>query len=94
MLQYQDKDLSELTLEETIEFEKQMLKRVLGADRAGMSPNIIDQINGFLAQIRNHKQQKVTQYVGKSLPKDYAEKEEQESLDIGEIESQQSDGAD
>lgn len=94
MLQYQDKDLSELTLEETIEFEKQMLKRVLGADRAGMSPNIIDQINGFLQQIRNHKQQKVNQYVGKALPKDYTDKEAQESLDIGEIESQQSDGAD
>ena len=60
MLQYQDKDLSELTLEETIEFEKQMLKRVLGADRAGMSPNIIDQINGFLAQIRNKKKRLIS----------------------------------
>ena len=41
MIQYKGKDLEQLTLEETIEFEKQMLKKVLSASKAQMSGPII-----------------------------------------------------
>jgi len=57
MIQYQGKDLEQLSLEETIEFEKQMLKKVLSASKSGMSDAIVDQLNMFIALIKDHKQQ-------------------------------------
>ena len=57
MIQYQGKDLEQLTLEETIEFEKQMLKKVLAASKSQMSGPIIDQLNLFINLIKDHKQQ-------------------------------------
>ena len=57
MIDYKGKPLEQLTLEETIEFEKQMLKRVLSASKAQMSGGIIDQINLFIDLIRDHKTQ-------------------------------------
>ena len=57
MIQYKGKDLEQLTLEETIEFEKQMLKKVLSASKAQMSGQIIDQLNLFINLIKDHKQQ-------------------------------------
>ena len=57
MIQYKGKDLEQLTLEETIEFEKQMLKKVLSASKAQMSGPIIDQLNLFIKLIKDHKQQ-------------------------------------
>ena len=57
MIQYKGKDLEQLTLEETIEFEKQMLKKVLSASKAQMSGPIIDQLNLFINLIKDHKQQ-------------------------------------
>ena len=57
MIQYQGKDLEKLSLEETIEFEKQMLKKVLSASKSGMSDAIVDQLNMFIALIKDHKQQ-------------------------------------
>ena len=57
MIQYKGKDLEQITLEETIEFEKQMLKKVLSASKAQMSGPIIDQLNLFINLIKDHKQQ-------------------------------------
>lgn len=57
MIKYQGKDLEQLTLEETIEFEKQMLKKVLAASKSQMSGPIIDQLNLFINLIKDHKQQ-------------------------------------
>jgi len=57
MIDYNGKPLEQLTLEETIELEKQMLKRVLSASKARMSGSIIDQINLFIDLIRDHKLQ-------------------------------------
>ena len=57
MIQYKGKDLEQLTLEETIEFEKQMLKKVLSASKAQMSGPIIDQLNLFINLIKDHKRQ-------------------------------------
>lgn len=48
MIDYEGKQLEDLSMEETIEFEKQMLKRVLAASKAGMSEGLIDQINLLL----------------------------------------------
>ena len=50
MIDYEGKPLEDLNLEETIEFEKQMLKKVLAASRAQMSGDIINQINPKLVK--------------------------------------------
>ena len=57
MIQHNGKDLEQLSLEETIEFEKVMLKKVLAASKSQMSGPIIDQLNLFIALIKDHKQQ-------------------------------------
>ena len=57
MIQHNGKDLEQLSLEETIEFEKVMLKKVLAASKSQMSGPIIDQLNMFIALIKDHKQQ-------------------------------------
>ena len=57
MIQHNGKDLEQLSLEETIEFEKAMLKKVLAASKSQMSGPIIDQLNLFIALIKDHKQQ-------------------------------------
>lgn len=57
MIQHNGKDLEQLSLEETIEFEKVMLKKVLAASKSQMSGPIIDQLNLFINLIKDHKQQ-------------------------------------
>tara|TARA_B100000927_G_C16447440_1_gene462393 strand:- start:1235 stop:1504 length:270 start_codon:yes stop_codon:yes gene_type:complete len=57
MIQHNGKDLEQLSLEETIEFEKVMLKKVLAASKSQMSGPIIDQLNLFISLIKDHKQQ-------------------------------------
>lgn len=57
MIQHNGKDLEQLSLEETIEFEKVMLKKVLSASKSQMSGPIIDQLNLFIMLIKDHKQQ-------------------------------------
>ncbi len=57
MIQHNGKELEQLSLEETIEFEKVMLKKVLSASKSGMSDAIVDQLNMFIALIKDHKQQ-------------------------------------
>ena len=54
-LQHNGKPLHECNVEETIEFEKLILKRLLGAASAGMSQGIIDQLHGFLDTVREHR---------------------------------------
>jgi len=57
MINYKDKPLELLSLEETIEFEKDMRKKVLGAARTNMGESIIDQLNLFVDLISDHKRQ-------------------------------------
>ena len=57
MLTWNDKPLEELDFSECIEFEKSLLKKVLGASKAGMSENIIDQLNVYLGLVRQYKQE-------------------------------------
>jgi len=55
MLKYKDKSLHELDLKEVLNFEKEVLNKILKASGAGMSGTIIDQMNYFLEDIRYHK---------------------------------------
>ena len=54
-LQHNRKPLHECNIEETVEFEKLILKRLLGAASAGMSQSIIDQLHGFLDTVYEHR---------------------------------------
>ena len=92
MLKFNDKPLEQLSMEESIEFEKMVLKKVLAANSAGMSHIVIEQLNNYLAIIRSHKQEKINQYVSDATDKDNSKHEG--GLEIGEIESEQSDDID
>lgn len=83
MIDYKGKPLEQLTLEETIEFEKQMLKKVLAASKAQMSGGILDQINLFIDLIRDHKMQLSQTALLKS--KDGKMEEDGTSLEIGDL---------
>jgi hypothetical protein len=90
-LKFQDKDLNELTLEETIEFEKLVLKRVLAANTAMMSDEIINQLNNYLSVIREHKQEKIGEFRHSSIK---TGKSDSGSLDIGEDQPEPTDNTD
>ena len=60
MISYKDKPLELLTLEETIEFEKEMRKKSLAAAKHGMSETVIDQINFYISLISQHKSDCIT----------------------------------
>lgn len=55
MINYKEKPLEQLSLEETIEFEKEMRKKSLAAARNGMSEYVIDQLNVYISLITEHK---------------------------------------
>mgnify|MGYP003986960319 FL=1 len=80
MIDYEGKPLSELPMGEAMEFEKQMLKKVLAASKAQMGEGLIDQINLFIELIRDHKRQ-----IAQSETYAKNEKEDGSVLDIGEI---------
>ena len=52
MIEYEGKPLEELNMGEAIEFEKQMLKRVLSASKSNMGDGLVEQINLFIELIR------------------------------------------
>ena len=60
MISYKDKPLELLTLEETIEFEKEMRKKSLAAAKHGMSETVVDQINFYISLISQHKSDCIT----------------------------------
>ena len=80
MIEHEGKPLEELNMMETIEFEKQMLKKVLAASKAQMGEGLIDQINMFIEIIRDHKRQ-----ISQSAMYSNDEKADGTVLDIGEI---------
>lgn len=55
MLNYKNKPLEELNFNECIEFEKELLKKILGASRTGMSDNIIEQLQFFNSLVQEQK---------------------------------------
>jgi len=80
MIDYEGKPLEDLSMLETIEFEKQMLKKVLAASKAHMGEGLIDQINLFILLIRDHKMQLADSEMYKRN-----EKEDGTVLELGEI---------
>lgn len=95
MLNFNDKPLGQLSLEETIEFEKQLLKKVVGASKANMSQEIIDQLMNFVAEVRAHKAEGITDLRSGKTNRKKQETEIEEDVDegliVGEIEQTQSD---
>ena len=55
MIEYKGKDYTELNFNECIEFEKELLKKVLAANRAGMGDDLIQQLNVFIDLLRDQK---------------------------------------
>ena len=97
MLNFNDKPLGQLSLEETIEFEKQLLKKVVGASKANMSQEIIDQLMNFVAEVRAHKTEGIADLrsgkakANRKKQETEIEEDVDEGLIIGEIEQTQSD---
>lgn len=83
MLEYEGKPLHELDLEESLEFEKSLHKKILAASSAQMSHSLVEQMQGFLEQVRAHK----TKVLGQMIEG----KDSSGALNIGEIESESSD---
>jgi len=80
MIDFEGKPLEELNMMECVEFEKQMLKKVLAASKAQMGEGLVDQINMFIELIRDHKRQ-----IAQSAMYSKDEKQDGTVLDIGEI---------
>lgn len=84
-LNYQGKPLEQLNYQECIEFEKQVLKKILAADRSGMTGPVIEQLKNFHDYVKMRKSEALeAERPGK--PSDV--------INIGEIESEQTDDTD
>ena len=55
MINYKDKPLEELDFNECIEFEKELLKKILAASRNNMSDTIINQLQFFYSLLKERK---------------------------------------
>lgn len=82
-LNWHGKPLHELDYEETVEFEKEVMKRMLGADRAGMSDGIIQQLQSYLTAVKEHKAEQLELF-HMGLDGSEEKKEESSSMIIGE----------
>lgn len=69
MLNYRDKTIDQLDFNECMEFEKELLKKILSASRAGMSEAIIEQLNFYLDLVRQYKKEALQKEID-SLSKD------------------------
>lgn len=56
-LKWNGKRLEELDYEETVEFEKEINKRIVAADRAGMSEQIINQLQNYLTYVKMYQKE-------------------------------------
>jgi hypothetical protein len=59
MIEYKGKPYTELNFNECIEFEKELLKKVLAASRAGMGDELIQQLNVFIDLLRDQKSEAI-----------------------------------
>lgn len=88
-LQFQGKPVEELSYEESIEFEKELNKRMLAADRAGMSDAVITQLQNYLEYVKLHQREqldKIKMGLNGLQEKDETVEEKPYSLIIGEPE--------
>jgi len=65
MIQYKGKDYTELNFNECIEFEKELLQKVLAASRANMGDELIHQLNVFIDLLRDQKQESIRNEMNK-----------------------------
>jgi hypothetical protein len=88
MLNYNGKPLEECNYEEATELEKTLLKKILAADRTGMSDNVINQLNFFLDYVKLRKSECLIEM---RMGIDGKQEQQAQVLNIGEIESNESD---
>jgi len=91
MLTFNEKLLSELTMEECIAFEKSILKRVIAADTAEMSGDIQSQLQQMLEAVRSQKQVKINEFVESSTKDKSIDEKYVNGMTIGENEQEQPD---
>ena len=65
MIQYKGKDYQELNFNECVEFEKELLQKVLAASRANMGDELIHQLNMFIDLLRDQKQESIRNEMNK-----------------------------
>ena len=65
MIQYKGKDYQELNFNECVEFEKELLQKVLAARRANMGDELIHQLNVFIDLLRDQKQESIRNEMNK-----------------------------
>tara|TARA_B110000238_G_scaffold146913_1_gene158386 strand:+ start:448 stop:717 length:270 start_codon:yes stop_codon:yes gene_type:complete len=83
MLEYEGKALDSLSLEETIEFEKVVLKRLRSSGM--MSEQVQDQLQMYVEEIRVHKSEMIAHLqFDNATTKDKVEK----TLNIGDIDGE------
>lgn len=82
MLNYNDKPLEELDFNECMEFEKSLLKKIMGASRAGMNDNLIDQLNFFLGLVRQRKSEALQKEID-DIKKDNDKNDDGVTIDTG-----------
>lgn len=93
-LKFQGKRVEELSYEETVEFEKELNRRILSADRVGMSEGIITQLQNYLSYVKLHQREqldKIKMGLSGAIEKEEATPEEPYSLIIGEPEPEPDD---
>ena len=56
-LNWQGKPLEDLDYEETVEYEKELNKKIVAADRAGMSEGIIKQLQTYLEHVKLYQKE-------------------------------------
>lgn len=59
MIQYKGKDYTELNFNECVEFEKELLQKVLIAGRSNMSDAMVHQLNVFIDLLRDQKAESI-----------------------------------
>jgi len=66
MIEYKGKDLTELNFNECIEFEKELLKKVLLASRSNMGDDVIHQIHVWIDMLRHQKNESLQKEIALS----------------------------
>lgn len=93
-LQYQGKSVNQLDYEETVEFEKELMKRLLAADRNGMSEQVIQQLQNYLDYVKLYQVEALERMrmgLDGKVETDEDEPEKPYSLIIGEPESDENE---
>ena len=86
-MKYQGKNLEELTLEETFEFEKELMRKSVTIHLATQNEKVMEQFNMYLDMVRMHKRDLIER---EKFGIDKPDYKDHESKIIGEDEQEQS----